>query len=201
MNGICNRVPVLRDSLVNPSQVDILLITETHLIPLISNATIAIPGYEILRNDSGSSAKHGVCAYVKDNIRYDNVNMSQTNCLSFRLTKLNMYVFVVYRPPSNSIDQNQVLIDFLLNSCADKEVVILGDFNLPSISWLNQKPCGTPSVTDRKFLDMFDTLGLTQWISECTFPRSGNVLDLILTTEHDRIGTVDVQPPPPGCDV
>ena len=119
---------------------------------------------------------------------------------TFRLRHLNVYVYVVYRPPSNTQEENQALIDFLLRSCTGKEVVILGDFNLPSISWNNQQPGGMVSVTDRKFLDMFSTLGLTQWISESTFPRSGNVLDLILTSEQDRISTAHVQPPPPGCD-
>ena len=141
-----------------------------------------------------------VCTYIREGLHFDEVDMSHANCLSFRLTKLCVYVYVVYRPPSNSPDENQALIDFIFNSCADKEVIILGDFNLPSISWSNLLPCGPSSATDIKFLDMFSTLGLTQWISECTFPRSGNVLDLILTSEHDRISTVYVQPPPPGCD-
>ena len=178
----------------------VLAITESHLMPSIAYATVAIPGYELLRNDSGSSPKHGVCTYIREGLHFDEVDMSHANCLSFRLTKLCVYVYVVYRPPSNSPDENQALIDFIFNSCADKEVIILGDFNLPSISWSNLQPCGPSSATDIKFLDMFSTLGLTQWISECTFPRSGNVLDLILTSEHDRISTVYVQPPPPGCD-
>ena len=200
VNGICNKIQIIGDTLVNSFQPGVLLITESHLTPSISNATISIPGYEVLRNDSGSSSKHGVCAFVKDTLRFDEVDVSHTNCLSFRLTKLNIYVYVVYRPPSNSSEQNQALIDFLVDSCAEKEVVILGDFNLPSVTWKDQRPCGSPSLTEEKFLDAFSSLGLTQWISECTFPRSGNVLDLILTSEQDRIGTVQVQPPPPGCD-
>ena len=44
--------------------VDILLVSESHLTPRVSNATINIPGFEILRNDSGDTAKHGVCAFV-----------------------------------------------------------------------------------------------------------------------------------------
>ena len=57
--------------------------------------------------------------------------MSHTNCLSLRLTKLNIHVYVVYRPPSNSPEQNQALIDFLLDSCADKKVAILGGVQPP----------------------------------------------------------------------
>ena len=173
VNGICNKVQIIHDTLVNSFQPDVLLITESHLSHSLTNATVAIPGYEVLHNDSGSSPKHGVCAFVKDTLRFDEVDVLHTNCLSLRLTKLNIYVYVVYRPPSNSPEQNQALIDFLLDSCADKEVAILGDFNLPSVTWKDQRPCGSPSRTDEKFLDSFITLVLTQWISECTFPRSG----------------------------
>lgn len=200
MNGLCSKIHLLQEFLVKPFQTDVLLITESHLTPLISNATVAIPGFVLLRNDSGDSSKHGVCLYVREGIKYDNVDASHANCPSLRLSKLDLYVYVVYRPPSNSSDQNQALTNFLLHNCADKEVVLLGDFNLPSITWNSNEPCGgSPSLADVKFLDVFNTLGLTQWVSESTFPRSGNVLDLVLTTEQDRVGRV-VDPPPPGCD-
>ena len=42
-------------------------------------------------------------------------------------------------------------------------------------------------------------LGLTQWVRESTFVSSGNILDLVLTTEEDRIGEVSVLPPFPHC--
>ena len=50
------------------------------------------------------------------------------------------------------------------------------------------------TTPDIRFLDAFDLLGLSQWIAEATFPRSGNILDLILTNEDDRIRHVMVNP-------
>lgn len=200
INGLCNKVQLLQDFQVDNFLADVLLISESHLTPLITDATVAIPGYLLLRNDSGYTPKHGVCAYVKESLRYDKVDISHTNCLSLRLTNLGLYVYVVYRPPSNSHDQNKALTEFLIHNCADKEVVLLGDFNLPSIRWCNQQPLGTPLGDDEMFLDMFTTLGLTQWVSEATFLRSGNMLDLILTSEQDRVGRAEVHPPPPGSD-
>ena len=199
MNGLCGKVHSLQDFLVSPFQADLLLISETHLTPLIINSTVAIPGFSLLRNDSGDSSKHGVCIYVKESLKFDRVDVSHVNCLSLRLSNLDLHVVAVYRPPSNSPEQNQSLLNFLLHSCADKEVLILGDFNLPSISWGDERTV-SPSAADGAFLDMFNTIGLTQWVSEPTFPRSSNVLDLILTSEEDRIGRVGVSPPPPGCD-
>ena len=37
-------------------------------------------------------------------------------------------------------------------------------------------------------------------VREPTFPQSSNVLDLILTSDMDRVGRVSVPPPLPGCD-
>ena len=46
---------------------------------------------------------------------------------------------------------------------------------------------------------MFNLLGLTQWVLEPTFISSGNILDLVLTTEADRILHVETHPPFPRC--
>ena len=35
---------------------------------------------------------------------------------------------------------------------------------------------------------------------ETTYPRSGNILDLALTSEPDRLGLLEVRPPISGCD-
>ena len=50
------------------------------------------------------------------------------------------------------------------------------------------------------FLDVFTSCGLVQWVSEPTFSNSGNTLDLLLTTEKDRVGKVDIVEPLPACD-
>ena len=53
---------------------------------------------------------------------------------------------------------------------------------------------------ERQFVDTFNLLGLTQWITSVTFPRSGNTLDLLLSTEPDHVGDISVEPPFPGSD-
>lgn len=201
VNGLCGKVNILRDDLLQHYETDILLITETHLISSVMNSSVQIPGFDIIRNDSGESCKHGVCAFISTGLKYDTVDVSHSNVLSFRLSAVNVFVFVVYRPPSNSHDQNVALIDFLTENCCNKEAILLGDFNLPTLVWFDSGCLArNPSTLDASFLNAFDVLGLTQWVKEPTFPRSGNVLDLILSTESDRIGSVDVCPPPPGCD-
>ena len=52
---------------------------------------------------------------------------------------------------------------------------------------------------DLKFFDCFTVLGLTQWVNHSTFLTSGNILDIVLSSEDDRIGIIEVRPPFPSC--
>ncbi len=68
----------------------------------------------------------------------------------------------------------------------------MGDFNLPSVAWgKDLVACGL-TARDSNFYNCFISLGLTQWVTEPTFITSGNILDLILTSEDDRVGEVQV---------
>ena len=49
------------------------------------------------------------------------------------LSELDVYVLAIYRPPSSSLDQDENLRSFLSDVCDGKEVIILGDFNFPSL--------------------------------------------------------------------
>ena len=151
--------------------------------------------YDVL----GNVYKHGVCVYVSDKVSVANVNNPYPNILTSCLTSFNVFVIVVYRPPSNTEVENNLLLSFLSDFCADKEVIILGDFNLPNLGWSDSDMTNC-SALERSFLNLFNLLGLTQWIKQSTFPRSGNVLDLVLTSELDRLGSIEVCPPLPGCD-
>ena len=181
--------------------IKVACITESHLVPTISSSFIGIPHFSLVRNDvTGPVQKHGVCVYIHESVLIDSVDLSLANVLSFRLTAFNVYVVVVYRPPSNTSLMNDQVASYISNFCLDKEVVVLGDFNLPNINWAPESSQTHISSMETTFLDTFDTLGLTQWVLEPTFPRSGNTLDIILTSDKDRIGNTLVIPPLPGCD-
>ena len=94
---------------------------------------------------------------------------------------------------SYSDEEKVSLTRFLCEICEGHEVVILGDFNLPSIVWSDEgEMLGGEGKIDRMFMDCFNTAGLTQWVLEPTFVSSGNTLDLFLTSELDRVGAVTV---------
>ena len=49
------------------------------------------------------------------------------------------------------------------------------------------------------FFASFNLLGLSQWVKKGTFVGSNNIVDLVFTTELDRIGDVSVFEPFPRC--
>ena len=88
-------------------------------------------------------------------------------------------------------------MDFSFDFVISKEVIILGDFNLPSIKWSSDFFDGYIRPVDRQFLNCFFlSVGLSQWVNEATITTCGNILDLILTSEDDRVSGVAVLPFP-----
>ena len=189
--------------LIDQHDLKIVCVTETHLTSSISSTIVSIPHFQLFRKDVlGNVEKHGVCAYIHDSLMIDEVADVTDNALMFRLASYNVYFLCVYRPPSNDGTQNDVLSDCIQRTVENREIVILGDFNLPGIQWGHpgSLPVGSSPPMETRFLDVFESGGLVQWVSEPTFPRSGSMLDLVLTSEQDRIGSVTVQPPMPACD-
>lgn len=89
------------------------------------------------------------------------------NTITLYLTDFNIYIIVVYCPPHPP----DALINFIQVICTEKELVLIGDFNLPSISWTNN-PLGLHSTaSDALFLDLFNTLSLHQWGSRANSLR------------------------------
>ncbi|XP_045137135.1 uncharacterized protein LOC123519700 [Portunus trituberculatus] len=181
--------------------IDIMAITESWLLPSIPNSFLSVQGYHpIARTDVGDVRKHGVCFYIRDNIPFISIDSNCPNTHIVHLVSLKCYIIVVYRPPSNTQNDNTALINLLEQFCTGKEVLILGDFNLPAVDW---------SIEDVLFQDYdpltlaftncFNTIGLHQWVDFPTFTSSGNTLDLILSMETDRIGSVESLCPLPGC--
>ena len=200
VNSLVRKLPIVKEFL-DQQMLHILGITETHLLQSMPSSFIDIPNYSVVRNDTpGSFPKHGVCIYIHASVKFEQVTTPCHNLLSVYLTDLDVYVIIVYRPPSSSAVETELLYDFLLSFCGDKEVLVLGDFNLPTLSWKSSDPTLHASPIDRQGYEVFITLGLTQWVSEPTFPRSSNILDLVLSTEADRMGSIQVLPPLPGCD-
>ena len=139
---------------------------------------------------------------MKDNMKYVEVPCNMKNVVIIKLVDQDIFIFCVYRPPGSSYSnsENTLLVDTLREFCGDKEVIILGDFNLPTLRWDADDPAaGYITQVDRLFLDMFTDAGLTQIVKESTNFPSGNIIDLCLLTHAERMSSTSVLPPLPAC--
>ena len=199
LHSLLNKVQFVADFCFD-NDVGIFGICESWLIPSISDSSIGILGYKLFRGDSPSGVrKHGVCLYIRDSIRVGTVVREHPNTVGLFLSSFRVWVLLVYRPPSYSLQESIMLLSFLDGFCRDREVVIMGDFNLPRISWTGPVPVASASL-EARFVELFALNGLKQWILQPTFIRSDNVLDLVLTSEEDRVSDIGLLDPPPGCD-
>lgn len=121
-----------------------------------------------------------------------------TNTIPIFFPSLKLHILAIYRPPSITPEQDSTLLEFISSFALGKEIIILGDFNLPSIDWADESGASISTVDDR-YLNLFTTLGLHQHITEATFIPSGNIIDLLLTSDPDRVMDVYILPPFPHC--
>ena len=63
--------------------------------------------------------------------------------LSSCLSSSNIQVMLVYRPPSNTLSVNTELVQQKYTLCESKEVILLGNLNLPALDWLPSGPLTT----------------------------------------------------------
>jgi hypothetical protein len=178
---------------------DILAVTETWLVPVVASSFVGVPGYAVVRGDTESGIrKHGACLYVAERLKFLEVNVDCPNACAVHLLDFDIRVISIYRPPSSTALQDDILVDCIIACCQGMEAVLLGDFNLPTLNWAVDIFSNYISPSDKKILNCFDSLGLVQWVTEPTI-TSGNILDLVLTTDPDRVGSVEVLPPLPCC--
>jgi len=200
VNSLISKLSCL-GSLAKPHNVALFSVTETWLTEEVPDSFVSLEGYLLIRGDTGSKArKHGTCIFVKKHIKSIEVPTNIPNTCAVHLVDLELFVLSVYRPPSNDDTENLTLLFLLEEFCINREVLLLGDFNLPGIPWSSDTAAsmGYLHPTVKSFYDCLLQCGLTQWVREPTF-RSGITLDLIFTSEDNRIGDLTILAPFPQC--
>jgi len=135
-NGLQNHYHDLHLCL-NSRNIDIALITETHLTP---NKTLFFPNYSTIRTDHPDGTAHGGAAiFVRNNIKYSisppTANQSiQSASIQLNINNTNTTIVAAYFPPANPINEI-ILNDFF--SSLNKNFVIGGDFNSKHPQWGN----------------------------------------------------------------
>jgi hypothetical protein len=95
----------------------------------------------------------------------------------------------IYRPPNQNLELDEEMFRQLNISLRNKNTIIVGDFNCPSINW--QKL--TSNTEDSKMLNFVLDEFLIQFVKEPT--RGNNTLDLVLGTDEDIVTGVEVKHP------
>ena len=103
--------------------------------------------------------------------------------------KLTLGVF--YRPPNNDPKPLEDL-QAALQEFSTNELILLGDFNLPEIDWLNNRVLRQSDIYTF-MMDIVQDNFLAQLINEPT--RHSNILHLVLTTSSDLVNHLFIRVP------
>ena len=137
------------------NQFDVIALTETWLNNSITDYEVIPNGYQLFRKDRSTGKRGGgVLLAVKDSISTEPFNF---NCESMELSSVvikslskRVLIAVCYRPPnadSDFLHNLNSFIEFAIKSNL-KDIILLGDFNFPTIQWINGS--GFPEILHQK---------------------------------------------------
>ena len=200
--SIVNKVLDLQ-VMINSSDLDIVIITETYLDSCILDSEIINTNkYTIFRHDRNRHGG-GVMIIVRDGISVINrSDLEVPDCELFWIEVFDKYssflLGVFYRPPSSGAPPLAKLYDSLLSVPFSKPLVLCGDFNLPLINWPIQSDFMPSSNEYGLFLDLIHERSLLQLVEHPT--RCENILDLILCNQPFLVSNIEVSDSLPRCD-
>ena len=179
-------------------------IVETWLYADIPDTCLNVPDYTVLRFDRPSKGG-GVLLLINDKYKIINfkcltfgsiqVLLCDVACIihNFALTRF----VCVYRPPNtdlvSSISFFSALETDLTPLKANFPIILMGDFNLTKIDWVNLRPTLNHTAADTRLLL---TSQRTHLLQKVHFPsRHTNYTDLIFISHDNLITNVVVEPP------
>ena len=182
-----------------------LCITESHLTTDIYDAEILIPNFVIFRGDRRDGReKGGSIIYVNNNYactRIDSFDVNDSLAVLIDLPNYKLIIACVYRSQSISYNDNMQIINAITSLCdsmsADTQFMLVGDFNLPSVSWDTGSvncPLDTKNknfVLQKKFVNMFQENGLYWHIPDGTVTRRRLYNGELQESHLDQVFTSD----------
>ena len=196
-------------NIVDSSEADIIIATETWLTPDQADGEIGMPGrfcrdYKIHRRDrEGTTKGGGVFVAVRNCPELTSTRQTEleTDCeivwvrVDVKGVK-SLFVAGFYRPHAHDRESAQQLRDSInrITNRTKSHIWIAGDFNYPGIDWERndiKASCPHPALhTD--FLNLLDETSLTQVVKTAT--RDNNTLDLFLTSNSTLVNRVQIIP-------
>ncbi|XP_065684329.1 uncharacterized protein LOC124817823 [Hydra vulgaris] len=183
----------LYTEVVNPA---LICVCETFFNNKLTNGIVCPNGYSIYRKDRVKIGG-GVAIYCRHDIKSKQVAITQNNndvdiiCVDI----LKLRLITCYRPPSYSKIDFDYLVSMMsiINDLCDSvsQFIIVGDFNLPKIDWLNY--ISPNEKCHSLFLTLVNSLGMHQFVHEPT--RESNILDLVFSNNNGLLSKISVKCP------
>ena len=194
------KIPFFRDEYLTDSDkyIPFIAATETWLKPHITDAQISIPNYTSIRADRVKSDRGGTLLYIHNDIPVTNISKYDNDVCEAVLCTLessNTIIASIYRPPSASSDTFKPVMQFIQNYINTKtaskhyDIMLMGDFNLPAISWDTINITNYASSEANKSADILLNFMAVNFMSQCIRhpTRAQNTLDLLITNNTNSI--------------
>ena len=170
--------------LMEKFNLSVIAVCETWLVPDVPSSFVAIDGFWFVLWGWFRCCSQAWLLFVCFRVLFFvPVKIYVPNIAGVLLVDVDVWVFVVYRPLSYTVDLDDRLIKFLNEFIVGKEVIIVGAFKLPLLDWSSDNVLHGYMPPCEMFFDCFSLLG----VEEGAFVDSAIVLDLVLTTEMDRV--------------
>lgn len=206
MNGLLTKLTEFYAQ-VNAADFDIYMLTETHLNDSVFSCNVFPPNdFDIYRCDrsKNSSSKErggGVLISVKKKLKSELIlNGEQDGCeqIWIKIKNKNKLILMgcLYIPPASSCAIYDINLSLVKQICdcnsADKNttVVLYGDFNLPTLKWIQSDiyentliPINVTNQTEETTIDSCNEIGLFQMNS--ILNDNDHILDLFWINEPD----------------
>ena len=204
--------------------IEVICVTETHFSSDILDAEIYIEGFSMFRKDrdfridnstANISGGGGSIIYVKTccNASLENSFLKAPDSLAVNINTSGGLIGIccIYRSTSLNLEQNNALISCIKSICSkrnDFETLLLGDFNLPNVSWetgsINSNIASKNQflVNQQKYMDVFNDSGLTWYFTNETTRRrlvkdtlQESLLDQVLYTNDALVNSCKIVSP------
>ena len=189
-------------ALVENSDPDIILASETWLKPHILNPEFLPGNYNTYRCDR-PDGYGGVLLAAKTNMISEEIPISRDLGLEMSCVKISiqgnksLVICSVYRPTNRDIDYCEKLCKEIKRICKayhQSTIWIGGDFNLPDIDWTSDSIAGNnyPIKINECILETINETALSQIVD---FPTRGeNTLDIFMTNRPSLVNRCEAVP-------
>ena len=189
---------LLRDT-AETENVDIIVLTESHLNDSHLKGEVEIEGFENYRSDRAA----GVIVYVKrflipgaELISANSIGNIEYLVLHLKL--LDSLLITIYRPPNPESADFKTVMGNISKNIEDlsqylPRIILTGDLNFPSVNWddYSIESCNRKTREQaRMLLDLFENNFREQYIDKPT--RVNNILDIFATNDHELVNDFDV---------